>query len=222
MERHAPTWDGADVTKAITDYKKLLTYTNTDRDTFDWTDAEKLIMDGKAGYQLMGDWEAADLDAKGFTDYGYSVFPGNGEHLPVAGRLVRAAEGRTEPRGHEVLAEDRRQRRRPEGLQHQEGLNPGPHRRELASAFPAYQQAAIADWKSADPGSVLRPRSGLLAGLHGRAQLGHGQVLDRRRRGCAADRARRRGGPVRQVSSHPGWGRGDGSLPDPRRRRPPA
>ena len=35
-------WTGADVTKAINDYKKLLTYTNTDRDTLDWTDAEKL------------------------------------------------------------------------------------------------------------------------------------------------------------------------------------
>src|SRR6185503_19368602 len=71
-------WAGANVTKAIGDFKKLLTYTNKDtRDTFDWTDAEKLIMDNKAGYQLMGDWEAADLDAKKFADYSYVVFPGN-------------------------------------------------------------------------------------------------------------------------------------------------
>jgi len=70
-------WDGADVTKSIADLQKLMTYTNKDRDTFDWTDAEKLIMEGKAGYQLMGDWEAADLDAKGFKDYSYTVFPGN-------------------------------------------------------------------------------------------------------------------------------------------------
>src|SRR6185369_9403800 len=71
-------WKSAPVTQGINDYKKLLSYTNKDRDTFDWTDAEKLIMDGKAGFQLMGDWEAADLDAKGFKDYGYFVFPGNG------------------------------------------------------------------------------------------------------------------------------------------------
>ncbi len=70
-------WAGADVTKAIGDFKKLLTYTNT-RPRHVRLDrrAEKMVQDGKAGYQLMGDWEAADLDAKGFKDYGYSC-PGN-------------------------------------------------------------------------------------------------------------------------------------------------
>jgi len=72
-------WKGADVTKGINDFKTLLTYTNTDRDALDWTDAEKLVMDGKAAYQLMGDWEAADMDAKKFADYGYFTFPGNGD-----------------------------------------------------------------------------------------------------------------------------------------------
>ena len=38
--------------------------------------------------------------------------------------------------------------------------------------YPAYQQAAMADWKIADPGAVLRPRLGLLAGLAGCGQLG--------------------------------------------------
>ena len=48
-------WDDPGVAKAISDFKRLLTFTNTDRDTFDWTDAEKQVMDGKAGYQMMGD-----------------------------------------------------------------------------------------------------------------------------------------------------------------------
>ena len=91
-------WAGADVTKAITDFKKLLTYTNKDRDTFDWTDAEKLVMDGKAGYQLMGDWEAADLDAKSFTGLQLLGRSRATPRLPVAGRLVRPAQGREEPR----------------------------------------------------------------------------------------------------------------------------
>jgi glucose/mannose transport system substrate-binding protein len=51
-------WKSAEVTKGIETYKKLLSYTNTDRDNLDWTDAEKYVMDGKAAYQLMGDWEA--------------------------------------------------------------------------------------------------------------------------------------------------------------------
>ena len=32
-------WAGADVTAALNKYKKLLTYTNTDRDAIDWPDA---------------------------------------------------------------------------------------------------------------------------------------------------------------------------------------
>src|SRR3954465_7792172 len=48
----SPDWNDPTVTFAITDFKQLLTYTITDRDALDWTDAEKLVMDGKDTYQL--------------------------------------------------------------------------------------------------------------------------------------------------------------------------
>nr|WP_203694843.1 extracellular solute-binding protein [Catellatospora coxensis] len=141
-------WKGADITAAINDYKKLLTYTNKDRDTFDWTDAEKLLMDGKAAYQLMGDWEAADLDAKGFKDYGWSVFPGNGNVFQwladsfVLPKNVKNAEGtkcwlKTVGSATGQAAFNQKK-------------GSIPARTDVGTdGFPAYQQAAMGDWKTA-------------------------------------------------------------------------
>jgi glucose/mannose transport system substrate-binding protein len=140
-------WAGADVTKAIGDFKKLLTYTNTDRDTFDWTDAEKMVQDGKAGYQLMGDWEAADLDAKKFTGYGYSVFPGN------TGTFQWLADSFVLPKGGPNAEGTKCWLKTVGSAAGQKAFNTKkgsiPARTDATSSdYPAYQQAAIADWKS--------------------------------------------------------------------------
>ncbi len=140
-------WDGADVTKSIADLQKLMTYTNKDRDTFDWTDAEKLIMEGKAGYQLMGDWEAADLDAKGFKDYSYTVFPGN------TGVFQWLADSFVLPKGAKNAAGTECWLKTVGSAEGQKAFNTKkgsiPARTDAVAAdYPAYQQTAIADWKS--------------------------------------------------------------------------
>ena len=140
-------WAGADVTKAIADYTKLLTYTNKDRDTFDWTDAEKLIMDGKAGYQLMGDWEAADLDAKGFRDYSFVVFPGNtGTFQWLADSFV-LPKGAPNPEGTKCWLKTVGSAEGQKAFNTKKGSIPA-RTDATAADYPAYQQAAIADWKS--------------------------------------------------------------------------
>jgi glucose/mannose transport system substrate-binding protein len=140
-------WAGADVTKAIADFKKLLSYTNADRDTFDWTDAEKLVQGGKAGYQLMGDWEAADLDAKGFKDYAFSVFPGN------TGTFQWLADSFVLPKGAPNAEGTKCWLKTVGSAEGQKAFNTKkgsiPARTDAVAAdYPAYQQAAIADWKS--------------------------------------------------------------------------
>ncbi len=140
-------WDGSDVTKGIADYQKLLTYTNTDRDTFDWTDAEKLIMDNKAGYQLMGDWEAADLDAKKFTGYSYSVFPGNGNTYQWLADSFVLPVGAKNPEGTKCWLKTVGSAAGQQAFNTKKGSIPA-RIDAVASAFPAYQQAAIADWKT--------------------------------------------------------------------------
>jgi glucose/mannose transport system substrate-binding protein len=140
-------WDGADVTKAIGDFQKLLTYTNKDRDTFDWTDAEKLIMDGKAGYQLMGDWEAADLDAKKFAGYSYSVFPGNGNTYQWLADSFVLPKGAKNPDGTKCWLKTVGSAAGQKAFNTKKGSIPA-RTDAVAADYPAYQQAAIADWKS--------------------------------------------------------------------------
>ncbi len=156
-------------------------------------------MDGKAGYQLMGDWEAADLDAKKFTDYSYSVFPGNGNTFQWLADSFVLPKGAPNPEGTKCWLKTVGSAAGQQAFNTKKGSIPA-RTDAAASAFPAYQQAAIADWKNLDPGAVVRPRLGLLAGLPGRAQLGDGQVLQRRQRVRAADGAGGCLGPVRQVT----------------------
>jgi glucose/mannose transport system substrate-binding protein len=140
-------WKGADVTQGINDYKTLLGYTNKDRDTFDWTDAEKLVMDGKAGYQLMGDWEAADLDAKGFKDYGYFVFPGNGTAYQWLADSFVLPKGAKDVDGTKCWLKVVGSAAGQKAFNTKKGSIPA--RTDASPAdYPAYQQAAMADWKA--------------------------------------------------------------------------
>lgn len=70
-------WASADVTKAIDTFKTVLGYTNTDSTSLSWDQANQLVIDGKAGMTIMGDWADGDYVAKKFTDYGWSPAPGN-------------------------------------------------------------------------------------------------------------------------------------------------
>ncbi|GAA2011487.1 extracellular solute-binding protein [Catenulispora yoronensis] len=139
-------WKGAAVTQGINDYKKLLSYTNSDRDTYDWTDAEKLIMEGKAGYQLMGDWEAADLDTKGFKDYGYQVFPGNGNTYQWLADSFVLPKGAKNADGTKCWLKTVGSADGQKAFNTKKGSIPA--RTDASPAdYPAYQQAAMADWK---------------------------------------------------------------------------
>lgn len=139
-----------EVATAFADYRRLLEYSNTDRDTFDWTDGERLLIEGKAAYQLMGDWEAADLNAKGFTDYGNTVFPGN------AGAFQWLADSFVLPKGAKNAAGTKCWLKTVGSADGQRAFNTKkgsiPARTDANPAdYPAYQQSAMADWKSGVP-----------------------------------------------------------------------
>ena len=72
-------WAGSDMTAALQDFEKLISYTNTDRDGLDWPDAAQMVIDGTAAFNVMGDWAAGEFDAQGLTagtDYIYFPVPG--------------------------------------------------------------------------------------------------------------------------------------------------
>jgi glucose/mannose transport system substrate-binding protein len=72
-------WDSSEVTAALTDFQKLMSYTNEDRDGLDWPDATQQIIDGTAAFNVMGDWAEAAFEEAGKkspADYVYMPTPG--------------------------------------------------------------------------------------------------------------------------------------------------
>ena len=84
----------------------------------DWPVATDMVIDGKAAYNVMGDWAVAQFNSKGKkeqTDYQYfGARDGRGLRLPR--RLVHPPPRREEPRRLQGLA-SRRLGRGPEGVQ---------------------------------------------------------------------------------------------------------
>ncbi|MET0425812.1 MAG: extracellular solute-binding protein [Actinoplanes sp.] len=164
----ATPWSDAGVTKSIEDLKTLLTYTNKDRDALDWTDAEKLVMDGKAAYQLMGDWEAADMDAKGFKDYGYFTFPGNGTAFQWLADSFVLPKGAANAEGTKCWLKTVGSAAGQKAFNTKKGSIPA--RTDATPAdYPKYQQDAMADWKSATQVPSCAHGSGCSQGWQGAA-----------------------------------------------------
>jgi glucose/mannose transport system substrate-binding protein len=82
------TWNSAGVKTAIARFNLLLTkYTNSDAASLTWQDAGKLVIDGKAAFNIMGDWQdgyfsgttaGGNLAKKPGVDYGWTAVPGSG------------------------------------------------------------------------------------------------------------------------------------------------
>jgi glucose/mannose transport system substrate-binding protein len=72
----ATPWTDACVTTALENFKKMMSYANTDYPALDWAGAAQLIVDGKAAMTLMGDWANGFFTSKAFTDYGWAPPPG--------------------------------------------------------------------------------------------------------------------------------------------------
>jgi glucose/mannose transport system substrate-binding protein len=49
-------WGSAEVTQALNDFVKVLSYTNTDSASLSWQDAAQLVVNGSAAFNVMGDW----------------------------------------------------------------------------------------------------------------------------------------------------------------------
>jgi glucose/mannose transport system substrate-binding protein len=78
-------WASKSVTTAVNRYNTLLGYTNSDAASLTWQDAGKLVADGKAAFNVMGDWQdgyfsgtkaGGNLALKPVKDYGWTAVPG--------------------------------------------------------------------------------------------------------------------------------------------------
>jgi glucose/mannose transport system substrate-binding protein len=83
----ATKWGSKGVTAALNRFATLLGYTNSDAASLTWQDAGKLVADGKAAFNVMGDWQDGyfsgskaldNLALKPVRDYGWTLVPGTG------------------------------------------------------------------------------------------------------------------------------------------------
>ncbi|GIE77817.1 sugar ABC transporter substrate-binding protein [Actinoplanes philippinensis] len=143
----ATKWEGEAVADAIDDYATVLGFSNADRDSLDWPQATRLLADGKAGYQMMGDWVGAELEAANFSGYDSFTFPGNGKAFQWLADSFALSSGAANPAGGRCWLQTVAS---PEGQQAfsvQKGSIPA--RTDAPTVgFSDYQLSAAADWKS--------------------------------------------------------------------------
>ncbi len=149
-------WAGADVTAGLANYAKALSYVNSDAATLsDWQPASKMVADGDAAFNIMGDWAYgyfANPDPNGLaltphTQFDWSPVPG------TQGIFVFLSDSFVKPIGN----------KNPEGTMAwltvaaskagQEAFNPLKGsicaRTDCdKSLFSEYSQGAMADWLS--------------------------------------------------------------------------
>lgn len=73
-------WSSAEVTAALGDFEKVLTYTNSDAASLSWQDASQLVINGDAAFNVMGDWAEGyfrELGSEPMTGYGWAPTPGS-------------------------------------------------------------------------------------------------------------------------------------------------
>ncbi len=73
-------WASPEVTTALENYAKVLTYANTDSASLSWQDAAQLVVNGDAAFNVMGDWAEGyfrELGKAPMTDYGWAPVPGS-------------------------------------------------------------------------------------------------------------------------------------------------
>lgn len=72
-------WDDPKVKDALQTYAKVIKYVNPDHKAMGWQDAAKLVADGKAAMNIMGDWAkgyfTSDLKLKPNVDFGWAPSP---------------------------------------------------------------------------------------------------------------------------------------------------
>ena len=140
-------WAGADVTAALEKYKKLLTYTNVDREAIDWPDALGYVNKGTAGYTLMGDWVAAQQLSDKVPDSAYTYWPSPG----TAGNFQYLADSFTlptngaNPDGAKCWLKVVGSAEGQKAFNTKKGSIPA-RSDAVAADYPKYQQAAMADW----------------------------------------------------------------------------
>ncbi|MDC5698591.1 extracellular solute-binding protein [Intrasporangium calvum] len=143
-------WDAPEVKTAVNDFKTVLSYANTASDGDDWPVATDMVIDGKAAYNVMGDWAVAQFNDKGKkeqTDYTYFPTPG------TDGVFLFLADSFTLPKGAKNPGGSKDWLSLVGSAEGQQAFNIAkgsiPARTDVApTEFPPYQQSAMESFKN--------------------------------------------------------------------------
>ncbi len=140
---------GADVTAALEKFKKVLSFSNADREAIDWPDALQYVNKGQSGYTVMGDWVAAQQLADKVPDSAYTYWPAPG----TAGNFQYLADSFTLPTNGQDPDGAKCWLKVVGSAEGQKAFNTKkgsiPARSDaVVTDYPKYQQAAMADWKA--------------------------------------------------------------------------
>jgi len=143
-------WASAEVTAALADFEKALTYTNADAASLSWQDAAQLVINGDAAFNVMGDWAEGyfrELGKEPITDYGWAPVPGSVGVFQFLSDSFTLAVGAPHPGGAEAWLKVAGSKAG------QEAFNPVKGsicaRTDCdASLFGVYLQSAMDDWSS--------------------------------------------------------------------------
>ncbi|MFQ5576201.1 MAG: ABC transporter substrate-binding protein [Anaerolineae bacterium] len=69
-------WTDAGVTKALENFKMMMSYANSDHPALTWDGAGEYLINGTGGMMIMGDWTDGWFTSKGFSGYGWAPPPG--------------------------------------------------------------------------------------------------------------------------------------------------
>jgi glucose/mannose transport system substrate-binding protein len=144
------SWTSAGVRTAVTRYQQLLGYTNRDAASLTWQDASKLVVDGKAAFNIMGDWANGyftELKKKANVDYGWAPVPG------TAGVYQWLSDSFTLPKGAPNRAAAIKWLSLLGSKRAQDAFNPVkgsiPARRDAnPKLYNQYLRSALRDWKT--------------------------------------------------------------------------
>ena len=141
-------WAGPEVTAALEDYAKLMSYTNSDRQGLDWPDSTQLVIDGEAGFNVMGDWAEAAFatqDKEFNTDYVTFPVPGtDGVFDFLADSFTLPVNG-PNPEGTEAWLDTVASAEGQEAFNKAKGSIPA-NIEASTEDFGPYQQTAIDSW----------------------------------------------------------------------------
>ncbi|MCJ7733869.1 MAG: ABC transporter substrate-binding protein [Anaerolineales bacterium] len=143
-------WASAEVTAALANFDKALTYTNADAASLSWQDAAQLVINGDAAFNVMGDWAEGyfrELGKEPVTDYGWAPVPGTNGVFQFLSDSFTLAVGAPHPEGAEAWLKIAGSKAG------QEAFNPVKGsicaRTDCdASLFGVYLQSAMDDWAS--------------------------------------------------------------------------